>query len=379
MQKLDLILVGGGLANGLIAWRLKKNPSLKILMLESKPNIGGNHIWSFHKNDLSIKQFQWIKPLIDYQWDKYEVKFPLFSRVFKNKYFAISSKNFSKIIKKILGKNLITKCNITKINKKIVILDNKKIFTANTVIDGRGYIPSKYHKVCYQNFLGQQWKLNINHGIKYPILMDANVNQSSSYHFIYILPLSKNSLLIEDTHYENNINLNLNRKRKNIFKYVIKQGWKLKHLEREEFGNLPITLDINPLIFNFKNKIPCSGLRAYLNHPTTGYSLPLAVSLADLIFQQPILKSEFLYNKINNFYINNWKNQKFFYILNRMLFLACPPEQRWKIIQHFYSLNQKIISKFYSNNISFYEKICILIGKPPISIIRSIMILFNLI
>ena len=40
----DLILVGGGLANGLIAWRLRmQRPELNILLLESGERIGGNH------------------------------------------------------------------------------------------------------------------------------------------------------------------------------------------------------------------------------------------------------------------------------------------------------------------------------------------------
>ncbi|WP_229425703.1 lycopene cyclase family protein [Massilia sp. Se16.2.3] len=40
----DLILVGGGLANGLIAWRLRTlRPALRILLLEASGGIGGNH------------------------------------------------------------------------------------------------------------------------------------------------------------------------------------------------------------------------------------------------------------------------------------------------------------------------------------------------
>lgn len=40
----DLILVGGGLANGLIAWRLKAlRPQLRILLAERDATLGGNH------------------------------------------------------------------------------------------------------------------------------------------------------------------------------------------------------------------------------------------------------------------------------------------------------------------------------------------------
>lgn len=46
----DVILVGAGLANGLIALRLRQlQPALKILLLESQAQPAGNHTWSFHR------------------------------------------------------------------------------------------------------------------------------------------------------------------------------------------------------------------------------------------------------------------------------------------------------------------------------------------
>ncbi|MGE0744548.1 MAG: lycopene cyclase family protein, partial [Rhodospirillales bacterium] len=39
----DLILVGGGLANGLIAYRLASlRTSLRVLVVEAGPSLGGN-------------------------------------------------------------------------------------------------------------------------------------------------------------------------------------------------------------------------------------------------------------------------------------------------------------------------------------------------
>ncbi|WP_336933994.1 lycopene cyclase family protein, partial [Atlantibacter hermannii] len=50
----DLILVGAGLANGLIAWRLQQvRPELNVLLIEQGEAAGGNHTWSFHHHDLS--------------------------------------------------------------------------------------------------------------------------------------------------------------------------------------------------------------------------------------------------------------------------------------------------------------------------------------
>ena len=61
----DVILAGGGLANGLIAWRLRtQRPELRILLLEQDDHLGGNHTWSFHASDLNAAQRAWIAPLV---------------------------------------------------------------------------------------------------------------------------------------------------------------------------------------------------------------------------------------------------------------------------------------------------------------------------
>ena len=65
MNNPDLILVGGGLANTLIALRLAEiQPSLDVLILEQDPDIGGHHTWSFHGSDLTPEQHEWMKPLV---------------------------------------------------------------------------------------------------------------------------------------------------------------------------------------------------------------------------------------------------------------------------------------------------------------------------
>ena len=51
---LDLVLVGGGLANGLLAARLTQlRPELRVQLLEAGPVLGGNHTWSFHGTDVT--------------------------------------------------------------------------------------------------------------------------------------------------------------------------------------------------------------------------------------------------------------------------------------------------------------------------------------
>jgi lycopene beta-cyclase len=59
-----MLLVGGGLANGLIAYRLAQaRPEVAFRLVEAGPHLGGQHTWSFFESDLDVDG-QWVVPLI---------------------------------------------------------------------------------------------------------------------------------------------------------------------------------------------------------------------------------------------------------------------------------------------------------------------------
>ena len=61
----DLLLVGGGLANGLLALRLSRvRPDLDVRIVEAAQTLGGVHTWSFFDSDLTQAQRDWIAPLV---------------------------------------------------------------------------------------------------------------------------------------------------------------------------------------------------------------------------------------------------------------------------------------------------------------------------
>lgn len=73
----DLILLGGGLANSLIALRLRAlRPELRLLLVEGGPVLGARHTWSFFDTDVSPEQRGWLQPLIVHRWPGYSVRFP---------------------------------------------------------------------------------------------------------------------------------------------------------------------------------------------------------------------------------------------------------------------------------------------------------------
>jgi lycopene beta-cyclase len=57
-----------------------------------------------------------------------------------------------------------------------------------------------------------------------------------------------------------------------------------------------------------------------------------------------------------------------FRLLNRMLFLGAPPEDRYRILQHFYRLPETVIEHFYAGRLTLGDTSRVLTGTPPIPI-----------
>ncbi|EOZ6412909.1 lycopene beta-cyclase CrtY [Cronobacter turicensis] len=366
----DLILAGGGLANGLIALRLRAlQPALKVLLLEAGDAPGGNHTWSFHGADLSAEQHAWLTPLVAHRWDGYEVRFPALTRTLDGGYYSITSERFAQVLQETLGERLWRNAPVASLTPQRVTLSDGRTLHARAVIDGRGWQASPHLTVGQQAFLGQQWQLAAPHGLTHPVLMDAAVAQQGGYRFVYTLPLTPDALLIEDTHYIDNATLDPDRARENIASYARAQGWRLATLEREERGNLPITLTGAPQAFwREAQGVPRAGLRAGLFHATTGYSLPHAATLADLIAAQPPASSAALYGLTADYAQSQWRRQRFFRLLNRMLFLAGKPDRRWQVMQRFYGLNAGLIARFYAGRLTPMDMARLLTGKPPVPV-----------
>ncbi|EOL9003960.1 lycopene beta-cyclase CrtY [Cronobacter turicensis] len=370
----DLILAGGGLANGLIALRLRAlQPALNVLLLEAGDAPGGNHTWSFHGADLTAKQHAWLTPLVAHRWDGYEVRFPALTRTLDGGYYSITSERFAQVLQEMLGERLWRNAPVASLTPQRVTLSDGRTLHARAVIDGRGWQASPHLTVGQQAFLGQQWQLAAPHGLTHPVLMDAAVAQQGGYRFVYTLPLTPDSLLIEDTHYIDNATLDPDRARENIASYARAQGWRLATLEREERGNLPITLTGAPQAFwREAQGVPRAGLRAGLFHATTGYSLPHAATLADLIAAQPPASSAALYGLTADYAQRQWRRQRFFRLLNRMLFLAGKPDRRWQVMQRFYGLNAGLIARFYAGRPTPMDMARLLTGKPPVPVGEAI-------
>jgi lycopene beta-cyclase len=370
----DLILAGGGLANGLIAWRLKQlKPELRVLCIEEQPYMGGNHTWSFHEGDLTAEQHRWLQPLVVQRWAAYDVHFPQRSRRLNSGYASITSERFADVIQADLGEALRTGQRITRLTPSAVVMESGEQLQALAVIDGRGVQPTANMVLGQQAFLGQLLRLRAPHGLTAPIIMDARVAQYQGYRFVYVLPFTADTLLIEDTHYVDQHSFSAAQLRQHVAEYAAAQGWEVAECLREEQGVLPITLagDFAGFWREAAGQ-PRSGLRAGLFHCTTGYSLPHAVRLADWIAAQPSLNAEALDRGIRAMAQQAWNSQRFYRLLNRMLFLAGRPANRWQVMQRFYGLSEGLISRFYAGRSTLADKLRVLTGKPPVPINEAV-------
>ncbi|WP_427913339.1 lycopene beta-cyclase CrtY [Ramlibacter sp. MMS24-I3-19] len=366
----DLILVGGGLANGLIAWRLRQQrPAVRLLLLEAGDALGGNHTWSFHDTDLTPDQRRWIAPLVRWHWASHEVRFPGLRRQLQGGYASIPSEQFDTVLRWDLDDAVWLRSAVADVQPRQVRLQDGRVLRAAAVIDGRGQPPLEHLDLGWQKFLGQVLQLAAPHGLPGPVLMDATVDQHDGYRFIYTLPLDARTVLVEDTFYADGAALDEGALRGNIGEYARRQGWQVEAVLREERGVLPIALGGNPdALWRDAAGVPRAGLAAALFHPTTGYSLPEAVRLAEHVAALPDLSADVLFASMRAHALARWRHQGFFRMLNRMLFRAAAPAQRRQVMQRFYGLPEPLVARFYAGRPSWGDRLRILAGKPPVPV-----------
>jgi lycopene beta-cyclase len=241
-----------------------------------------------------------------------------------------------------------------------VTLDGGQRLSASLVVDARGPEHAVMAAGGYQKFLGLELAVEGN-APDVPMLIDATVEQHDGFRFVYVLPWAIDRLLVEDTYYSRFPELDAAALRERALQHASGLGLRVREVLREEHGVLPIPtrLEAQP---------QCApplraGYAGGLFHPTTGYSLPVAVRLALYLAGRPAHAA--LGEDYARWLRTHRRQVRFCLFLNRMLFSAFAPEQRYHVLERFYRLPSETIRRFYALETSAADRARILCGRPP--------------
>lgn len=239
----DLLIVGGGLAGGLIALALADaRPELAVVVADAGERFGGNHIWSFFDTDVTAAGRALVEPLISYRWPSYEVAFPGLRRTLATGYNSIESERLDAALRaRLPGDRLLTGVAVT-IDAGGAALGGGGRIDAGAVLDARGAGDVALLKGGWQKFVGQVLHLDAPHGLDRPIVMDATVDQLDGYRFVYVLPFDARTVFIEDTYYSDTPDLDVTAVRARVLAYAAARGWRATQGNRIETGVLPVKI-----------------------------------------------------------------------------------------------------------------------------------------
>ena len=374
----DLAIVGGGLAGGLIALALAaRRPELDVRLVEGGAAIGGNHLWSFFDADVAPADRWLIDPIVAHRWPGYAVDFPGHSRRLEQPYNSVPSERLDAAVRAALpAERLLTRARALAVSPTAVVLCDGRRIEAGAVIDARGMADAAPLELGWQKFVGREIVTIAPHGVTRPVVMDATVDQIDGYRFVYLLPFAPDRLFVEDTYYSDGPMLDVAAIEARIADHVARRGWQVVDSGevRRETGVLPVVIggDFEAYWTGGGRGVPKAGVRAGLFHPTTGYSLPDAVRTAAAVAAARDLSAPALHDLLHGLAARAWRGRGFYRMLDRMLFHAAEPAERYRVLRHFYRQDAALIARFYAARTTAFDGLRILSGRPPVPVGRAI-------
>lgn len=366
-QTFDVVLVGGGLANAMLALALLEHaPQRRLALVEAGTRLGGNHTWSFHDSDVPKGARAYVEPLIEYRWPSYLVRFPNLVRRLDLPYASFTSARLHAAVERAFSRSPHSRLVLGRrgvvVEADRVLLDDGSVLGGDLVVDGRGPERFEPDRACrFQKFLGLEVSLARPAPVLEPILMDACVSQVDGLRFVYVLPFEPERVLIEDTYFSETPELCDEEIERRVLCYAKANGFEIDSVLRRERGVLALPGAVpeprvarGPLM---------SGYAGGWFHPTTGYSFPAALQLAEFVGThdtRAVFGSDLV-----SLAAARARQQRYFCWLNRLLYGAFAPERRTHVFERFYRLPTPTISRFYAMQTSACDRARILCGRPP--------------
>lgn len=378
----DLAIVGGGLAGGLIALAAHRaRPEASLALIEAGERLGGNHRWSWFESDLGPEAAALLDCFAHKRWSGgHSVRFPGFARALQADYRSLASEDFHSGLRRILPSDAV------RITARAALLDAAGVtlaggerIAARAVIDCRDFAPSEHLAGGWQLFVGRHIRTRGPHGLAAPMIMDADVAQHRAYRFVYCLPLGPDEIFVEDTCYADRPVLDRAALAERIGEYCARHGWDGECIG-EEAGVLPVVTGGDGAAHRASFATPgvaLAGARGLFSHPLTSYTLPFAAENALAIARALPLEGAALARLLDERAAAHWRQTRFYRKLGRMLFRAAEPERRWRVFARFYRLPEPLIERFYAGRSTRLDKLRVLAGKPPVSLRRGLAALLG--
>ncbi|WP_086607207.1 lycopene beta-cyclase CrtY [Erythrobacter donghaensis] len=389
---LDVAIVGGGLAGGLIALALHRHaPGCRFVVIEAGRTFGGHHRWSWFETDIRPGARGLMAGFQLNGWDEgYDITFPAYGRTLPTGYRSLASAEFHRaLMDELPGECVMLGTKAASLDAGGVTLSDGSRIAAKRVMDCRPFAPSKALSGGWQVFLGQQYRCETPHGLTRPVIMDASVDQlapygnGEAYRFVYVLPLSPTDVFIEDTYYADQPKMDAEVLKGRIAEYAHHKGWKGEIVDQEA-GILPVISGGDFGAASAEVAIPgvaLAGARGGFSHPLTSYTVPFAVdnalAIAHLLARKPDLSGAELAAFCQRRAKRHWRTTAYYRMLSRMLFEAAEPGKRVVVFEHFYALQGRLVERFYAGKSTWPDRLRILTGKPPVAIPRAIRALFS--
>lgn len=375
-RRVDIAVVGGGLAGGLIALALhRRDPGMPVLLVERGETLGGNHRWSWFASDLDAQGAALLARFRTTAWDGYEVRFPAYVRRLRTRYNSLSSAEFDAGLRRELpGDAILTGRAVEALDAEGVTLADGERIAARAVIDCRGFAPGAHLRGGWQVFMGRHLRTARPHGIARPVIMDATVEQLGGYRFVYVLPLGADELFVEDTYYQDTPGLDRGALSSRIDAFCRRHGLEGDILGGEA-GVLPVITGGDFAAWRGETAVAGvarAGARGGFLHPLTSYTLPFAVDTALAVAAEARLPGDQLAALLDARARRLWRRTRFYRRLGAMLFGAARPEERYRVFERFYRLPEGLIERFYAARSTPGDKARVLLGRPPVPVNRAI-------
>jgi len=346
----------------------------KILILDSTSKAIKDKTFSFWaKNENNLTGIAYQK------WEKYKLFFDDSNPIIKDfkpyKYYSISSLDFYKHVFDLINKNK----NITFIKEKIEKIDpsNKLVVTTENSYEGNLIFDNIYkfnelqinppYTFLKQHFKGWQIESeDANFNTDEITIMDLRLCKDNEIHFMYILPKTKKSALIEYTIFSESI-LEEKKYDEEIETYLKKElNISSYNIHEEEYGIIPMT----DSKFNFRtnnNSIFNIGTKGGFVKASTGYCFHRTQQICEKIAQNLIqndyqissnfdVKSNFRFRLYDSILLSTMRQKR---IDTKILFKKL-------YLEH----SDNTVFKFLDEETSLFEELKIIIKNNPILVLN---------